>query len=58
VRGSAAAQGKFGGLLEPLLLLNIKRAGRSTLASFKYLVENGSPDSGAARTILPIRSSC
>ncbi len=50
--------GPIGRLVEPLLLWMIRRTGRKTLASFKYLVENGRPYTGPARRLLPVRSSC
>jgi hypothetical protein len=38
--------GRLGRLLEPLFARQVKRVGPSTLAAFKFLVENGRPPQG------------
>jgi hypothetical protein len=48
----------LGRLLEPILLLASEQMGRKTLASFKYLVENGKPYEGDAKNLLPVPITC
>jgi carbon monoxide dehydrogenase subunit G len=50
--------GPVGRLLEPLIRLVSKRMGRSSLAAFKYWVEQGKPYAGKARHRLPLPTAC
>ena len=50
--------GVFGRLVEPLMLLMIKRIGRNSLAAFKYLAENGKPYEGNAKKLGPVPAGC
>jgi hypothetical protein len=50
--------GVFGRLIEPILKGFFKRMGAQSMASLKYLIENGHPYKGSSRRLLPIPSAC
>ena len=61
VRSEAEAEikwGFLGRLLEPLFAIVFRRLGARSLASLKYLVENGRPFQGPRRKLPPIAAGC
>jgi carbon monoxide dehydrogenase subunit G len=50
--------GVLGRLLEPVMRRVSVRLGQESLASFKYLVEHGTPYEGEVKTLLPVPSGC
>jgi carbon monoxide dehydrogenase subunit G len=50
--------GLAGRLLEPVMRRMSRRMGQASLASFKYLVEHGTPYDGEATGLLPVPSGC
>jgi carbon monoxide dehydrogenase subunit G len=50
--------GFFGVLLEPLVKIVARRMGARSLASLKYLVENGHPYRGNPRRLAPAPTGC
>ncbi len=50
--------GVFGRLLEPILFLASKQVGIKSLATLKYLVENGKPYEGNTKRLLPVPTVC
>jgi carbon monoxide dehydrogenase subunit G len=50
--------GLAGRLLEPAMRIMSRRMGQASLASFKYLVEHGTPYEGKATRLLPVPSGC
>jgi hypothetical protein len=50
--------GAMGRLLEPIMRHMSRRMGEASLASFKFLVEQGTPYDGDAKKLLPIPAGC
>jgi len=50
--------GVFGKLLEPVMIYFSKRMAADSLASFKYLVENGKPFEGKSSNLARVPVSC